>query len=64
MPVLVVGARQDQIMPTVGTPYLASLIPDQRLHWIERCGHLPMLERPAIYHRLLRQFLRDETMKQ
>lgn len=56
-PALVVGARQDRIMPPRGTPEVARLIPDSRLVWIERCGHLPMLERPAEYHALLREFL-------
>jgi pimeloyl-ACP methyl ester carboxylesterase len=60
VPTLVVGARQDAIMPTAGTPYLADLIPNSRLTWIEQCGHLPMLEQPEHYHRLLREFLAGE----
>lgn len=57
VPTLVIGARQDNIMPPAGTPYLARLIPDSRLEWIDECGHLPMLERPEVYHRLLAEFL-------
>ncbi|MEI7771811.1 MAG: alpha/beta hydrolase [Chloroflexales bacterium] len=56
-PTLIVGARHDNIMPTAGTPKVAELIPDSRLVWIERCGHLPMIERPDVYHSLLAQFL-------
>lgn len=56
-PSLVIGARQDQIMPPRGTPEVARLIPDSRLAWIERCGHLPMIERPDEYHAVLRAFL-------
>jgi pimeloyl-ACP methyl ester carboxylesterase len=59
-PTLLIGARQDNIMPPSGTPFVAELVPDCRLHWIERCGHLPMIERPQIYHRLLRRFLDQE----
>ncbi|WP_129670588.1 alpha/beta fold hydrolase [Candidatus Chloroploca sp. Khr17] len=54
---LVIGARQDTIMPPSGTPEVARLIADSRLVWIERCGHLPMIERPKVYHRVLREFL-------
>jgi pimeloyl-ACP methyl ester carboxylesterase len=60
-PALVIGARQDQIMPPSGTPEVARQIPDSRLVWIERCGHLPMLERPDEYHGLLRSFLDEGT---
>jgi pimeloyl-ACP methyl ester carboxylesterase len=56
-PTLVIGARQDNIMPTAGTPHVARLIPTSQLAWIERCGHLPMIERPEMYHRLLCAFL-------
>lgn len=56
-PTLVIGARQDTIMPPSGTPEVARLVPDSRLVWIERCGHLPMIERPKVYHRVLREFL-------
>ncbi|MBP1464705.1 alpha/beta hydrolase [Candidatus Chloroploca sp. M-50] len=54
---LVIGARQDTIMPPSGTPEVARLILNSRLAWIERCGHLPMIERPKVYHRVLREFL-------
>jgi pimeloyl-ACP methyl ester carboxylesterase len=56
-PTLLIGARQDGIMPPAGTPEVARLIPNCRLAWIERCGHLPMIERPDVYHRLLEEFL-------
>ncbi|WP_129633358.1 alpha/beta fold hydrolase [Candidatus Oscillochloris fontis] len=56
-PTLIIGARHDNIMPTPGTFKAAEMIPTCRLVWIERCGHLPMIERPDVYHSLLAEFL-------
>lgn len=56
-PTLVIGARQDMIMPTSGTPFVAALIPDSRLIWIDHCGHLPMIEQPEEYNRVVCEFL-------
>lgn len=60
-PTLVIGARQDAVMPEYGPPAVAKLVPDSRLFWIENCGHLPMVERPQMYHHLLRHFLTSEV---
>jgi pimeloyl-ACP methyl ester carboxylesterase len=56
-PTLIIGSCQDNIMPPAGTPVAAKLIPNSSLVWIERCGHLPMIERPDEYHRILTEFL-------
>ncbi|PDW02777.1 alpha/beta fold hydrolase [Candidatus Viridilinea mediisalina] len=56
-PTVIIAGRQDKIMPVVGTPEVARLIPDSRLFWIEQCGHLPMIEHPERYHQILRDFL-------
>ncbi len=56
-PALVIGARQDRLMPAYGPPLVARLLPHARVVWIERCGHLPMVERPDVYNPLLREFL-------
>jgi pimeloyl-ACP methyl ester carboxylesterase len=60
-PTLIIGARQDSIMPPAGTPTVAQLIAGSQLTWIEHCGHLPMIERPDVYHRLLAEFLAYST---
>jgi pimeloyl-ACP methyl ester carboxylesterase len=60
-PTLLIAGRQDAIMPPAGTPHVASLIPDCRLVWLERCGHLPMIEYPAPYQQLVTAFLRGSV---
>lgn len=61
VPTLVIGARQDNLMPHYGPPMIHSLVPNSTLVWIERCGHLPMIERSSLYHRLIKMFLTTEN---
>jgi pimeloyl-ACP methyl ester carboxylesterase len=56
-PTVAICARQDKIMPPSGAPEVARLIPDSRLFWIDKCGHLPMIEHPEQYNRIVRDFL-------
>lgn len=56
-PTLLIGTRQDMIMPPPGVEVVAQLIPGCELIWIDQCGHIPMIEQRAEYHRLLRAFL-------
>lgn len=56
-PTLLIACRQDDLMPMANVEFTASLIPQCEVHWMDQSGHLPMLERPDEYARLLRSFL-------
>lgn len=58
-PTLLVAARQDMIMPQYGVVAVQQRIPDCQLVWIDQCGHVPMIEKPDEYHRILHQFYRN-----
>lgn len=58
-PTLLVATRQDMIMPQYGAEAVEQLIPDCRLVWIDQCGHVPMIEKPATYHQLLQTFFQS-----
>lgn len=45
-PALVLWGRHDRILGTQAATTLSQLIPQSRLHWLERSGHLPHLEQP------------------
>lgn len=56
-PTLLLVCRQDRLMPVHNVNFTANQIPRCQVHWMEGSGHLPMLERPSEYVRLLRDFL-------
>ncbi len=59
VPTLIVWGHQDRVIPmSQGLAGLAQ-IPGCELHIFDRCGHLPQLERPAEFNRLVLAFLRD-----
>ena len=44
-PTLILWGRQDKILGTKDAPKLARLIEGSKLVWIDKCGHVPHLER-------------------
>ena len=59
-PVLVVWGRQDRLIPVRHGERAARLIPNAQLKVFDPCGHLPMLEHPDEFNRLLLQFLKRD----
>jgi 2-hydroxy-6-oxonona-2,4-dienedioate hydrolase len=54
---LLIWGRLDGIVPLQHGEALRAALPHARLDVIERCGHLPMSEKPETFHRLLYDFL-------
>lgn len=57
VPVMLIVCRQDLNVPLPNAEFTANLIPNCDLRWMEKCGHLPMVEKPAEYMALLTEFL-------
>lgn len=49
--------RTDGIVPLPHGDALRATLPHSRLKVLERCGHLPMAEKPETFHRPLYDFL-------
>ncbi len=45
-PTLIIWGRQDKILGTKDAAKFAKFIPNNKLTWIEECGHVPHLEKP------------------
>ena len=48
LPTLIVWGRGDRILGTQDAIAFQQAIPDSRLIWLDRCGHVPHLEQPQI----------------
>jgi 3-oxoadipate enol-lactonase len=57
-PTLVVWGRQDRVVGLAGSKRILRDVRHARLAVLDRCGHLPMLERPQEFNRLVADFLR------
>lgn len=53
---LIIWGKQDQILGTKPAQQFHKGLPNAELHWIDRCGHVPHLEQPAITAQLILNF--------
>lgn len=56
-PTLLVWGNNDSITPPFVGREFNRLIPNSELHFIDKCGHAPMMEVPDEFNRILHQFL-------
>jgi pimeloyl-ACP methyl ester carboxylesterase len=61
VPVSLIWGKNDKITPPEVAVEFHEWLPDSELHWIDHCGHAPMMEQPDEFNKLLEQFL--EQMK-
>ena len=54
---LVIWGKLDGIAPLAHGEALRAALPNAKMNVIDRCGHLPMAEKPETFNRLLRDFL-------
>ena len=57
-PVLLVWGADDFVTPPEVAREFKDYMPQSELHFIPECGHVPMIERPAEFGRLVNSFLR------
>lgn len=63
VPTLLVWGLQDRITPIEVAKDFNSLIPNSELHFIDKCGHAPMMEKPDEFNAILEQFLKKVVKK-
>jgi 2-hydroxy-6-oxonona-2,4-dienedioate hydrolase len=56
-PVCLIWGQNDTITPPIVAEEFHKLLPNSELHWIDKCGHAPMMEVPREFNRILSAFL-------
>ena len=56
---LILWGRQDKILGTKDADKFTKLIPNNKLVWLENCGHVPHLEKPALTAQEILSFCDD-----
>lgn len=57
VPTCLIWGKNDTITPPMVAEEFQKLIPNSEVHWIDKCGHAPMMEVPAEFNVILSGFL-------
>ncbi len=57
VPTLLVWGLNDTITPPMVAHEFDRLIPNTELHFIDKCGHVPMMEHSEVFNKLFEEFL-------
>ena len=63
-PTCLIWGKNDTITPPMVAEEFHNLIPGSELHWIDKCGHAPMMEVPEEFNAILAEFLKKHSPKQ
>lgn len=58
VPACLIWGRNDTITPPMVAEEFKKLLPNSELHWIDKCGHAPMMEVPHEFNTILDDFLK------
>ena len=59
-PTLLIHGEQDTLIPLAHAQNAARLIPDACLEVFEECGHVPHIEKPTEFNKIVIEFLKSE----
>jgi len=58
-PTLLIWGKNDIVTPPFVAEEFKKLIPNSELHFIDKCGHAPMMEVPQAFNTILHKFLSE-----
>lgn len=57
VPTCLIWGGQDRVTPPYVAEEFKRLLPNAELHFVDKCGHAPMMERPEEFNKILDSFL-------
>ncbi len=57
VPTLLIWGLQDEITPPETALEFHELIPHSEIKFLDKCGHVPMMEQPELFNQYVREFL-------
>ena len=61
-PTCLIWGKNDIVTPPKVAEEFKELLPNAELHWIDKCGHAPMMERPQEFNQILDQWLKTNNI--
>lgn len=58
VPTCLIWGHNDTITPPMVAEEFKKLLPNSELHWVDKCGHAPMMEVPHAFNVILEDFLK------
>jgi pimeloyl-ACP methyl ester carboxylesterase len=59
VPSCIIWGKDDKVTPPRVAEQFHELLTNSELHWVDKCGHAPMMERPEEFNILLNDFLNE-----
>lgn len=60
LPTLLIWGKNDSVTPPEVAEEFHTLFPDSELHWIDKCGHAAMMERPKQFNVIVADWLKRQ----
>ena len=61
-PTCIIWGRNDSVTPPNVAEEFHKLLPDSDLHWIDKCGHAPMMEHPDEFNTILMKWMESRNI--
>ena len=62
VPTCIICGKNDPVTPPEVAVDFQRLLPDADLFWVEKCGHVPMMEHPDEFNEILENWLKDRNL--